>query len=73
MFSLIFVFQGQDIHKSDKIWLQIKYGNCLPLTDAVRVQLYKIASSPKARPAAIFPKALLSFNTSNSPSAENKK
>ena len=44
-----------------------------PLIDAVRVQLYNIASSPKALPAPIRPSTLLSFITSNSPSADTYK
>lgn len=42
----------------------------VPFTEAVLVQLYRIASSPNAFPAVIFPKTLLFFRTSNSPSVD---
>lgn len=41
-----------------------------PLIEAVRLQLYKIANSPKALPADSFPKILPPTSISNSPSAE---
>jgi hypothetical protein len=44
-----------------------------PLMDAVRVQLYKMASSPNALPGPILPNTFSSFMTSNSPSAETYK
>ena len=40
----------------------------VPLTEAVRVQLYSIANSPNARPECIVPKTLLSFDTFMFPS-----
>ena len=43
----------------------------VPLTEAVRVQLYSIANSPNARPEWIVPKTLLSFDTSMFPSVVN--
>lgn len=44
-----------------------------PLMEAVRVQLYRMASSPNALPGPILPNTFPSFMTSNSPSAETYK
>ena len=52
--------------------LSLFHAQNIPFTDAVRLQLYKMANSPKTVPPFISPNASPSFVTSRRPSEKKK-